>query len=691
MQVKDAKTNTASEHPSLNPPLGSIASPAAAAAAAQGATRPPFPFAFPTPPDPSDLVPIVIPPWSKSSQKQQEPKTTAATAFIFLPGAFMYPKDYAALSEQLQSAFKTIYTDKNIPIWLILAAVDWTKLNPAAPGEQKEFNQAINTALEAAESAGFTKNSSNPSGRLDNVFIGMHSMSVLAAAGFAFHNSAGVVLFGASLVPTNTFWPSVRTFPRPIMHIFGEMDGQTHLCRAALTAAEAAVSAPSLGRKAAARESPIALIEGMNHAQFSNNKVNYARGDLEPFEKEQNIALKEVAAVVAAFLTAHLSTTTSTTSQQESALQNAKVEAIDVLLDVTMHAARHFTPYLRALGRTAAEDLFMCTQGACIHGEDMAHPFAHSHGAEYIWFDSPYCAFTAHPGELHTAVHTAMKAQKQLLTAAGFSSELVSSIPIAATAHTSKETFVHSQPVILQSSDAPHGFVVKVHVLLEREAYPEGGLAVKLKGPVAAMVSPSYSLKLKSGEQIAYAVKEMSSSVQNPDQLIKNTAQHKEKYLSSAGGGGDRGGGGGSRLAAELYEEALVQVGARAREIFQKRGFELDFKGSSPRGSNATEEKEEVKKTQHGKISDWLNTPILLTKDPHHSASVSSIESSENKITSTSRVCTALLPSVQVPAKEQGPFDEGPSRFAGAAYFKMPSLAWCMEWILVAGLRSEID
>jgi hypothetical protein len=708
--------------------------PAAAATSAEGgqpAVRPPFPFAFPPGPDPSDLIPVVISPSTTESLQKEEETTTAAAAtplaFIFLPGAFMYPKDYAALATELKTAFKTLFDDANLAVYLVFAVVDWTKINPASPGSaEKLLDLAIEQALQSAADAGFTKSSSSPSGRLDNVFIGMHSMSVLAASGFAFHRSAGAVLFGASMIATDTFWPSIHTYPRPLLHIFGEMDGQAHLCRASLSAAEAALSAPSLGRKTAAREHPIALIEGMNHAQFSNNKANYVRGDLDPFEKEQKDALAEVAVVVAAFLTAH-------SPNQPS--QNAKIAAIDVLDDVTMHAARHFTPYLRALGRTAAEDLLNCTEGACTtytscYGEDLAHPLAYSHGAEYVSFDAKSTiSFTAHPGELHTAERFAIRAQKQLFEAAGLSTALVEAIPVAAVAHTSKQSFTYSQPVILQCKDAPHGFVVKIQVLLQREAYPEQGSAAT-RSPIASL-SPTYALKLKSGEQIAYALKEMSSSLQNPEQLINTVQSHKEKVLStststsqpgSTGGAAGEGSkqqqrqqgerGDGSRLSAETYEEALVLVGARAREIFQKRGFELMFKEDARAGPSGPPQQQqhndgaaagEEKTRRWERTSDWIDAPITLSKDTqyHSTASVDSMASTlsitsivdtENKSQSSqnkNKVCTAVVPSLYVDARGEGPFDEGPSRFAGGVYFKAPSLAWCIEWILVAGLRNQ--
>ncbi|KAG7674711.1 hypothetical protein Ndes2526B_g04985 [Nannochloris sp. 'desiccata'] len=738
MQVSDKKAATSLGHASLNIPSGGPHERIPLAAAPGGgahAGRASFPFAFAPHPDPSDLKPLVVSPSSKSSlqaKQQEETKSEQATAFIFLPGAFMYPKDYSALAAELKTAFKTLSTN----VWLILAAVDWSQMNSTSPSSTEQvFNTAIEDALKAAEDAGFIKSSSSFSGRFDNVFIGMHSMSVLAASGFPFHRSAGAVLFGASMVPTDTFWPFVHTYPRPVLHIFGEMDGQAHQCRAALSAAEAALSAPSLGRKCAARECPIAIIEGMNHAQFSNGKVNYNRGDLDPFEKEQKAALEEVAAVVGAFLTAHSAPPLPQAQAQEENFQK-KEAAIDVLEDVTMRAARHFTPYLRALGRTAAEDLLLCTEGACddttacygLERQVLAHPLAYSHGAEYLCFDSPSCSFTAHPGELHTAERFAIRAQKQLLESAGLPSEIVKDISMAAVSHTSRESFIYSQPVILQCKEAPHGFVLKVHILLQREAYPEGKHAVGTRAPTA-LLSPTYALKLKSGEQIAYAVKEMSPSLENPEQLMNSIHSHrinatyKHTHISRAGGKKKGPRGEGSRLSAEVYEEALVQVGARAREIFQNRGFELVFiedrrggphkDGRGDHGRSGSGAKKEIEKAapaavgdeaereEHAedaeqqppkhweKASDWIDTPMVLSKDTAHSTIGVESDSGRGENKTRNKSCTAVVPAVYVDSKKEGPFDEGPSRFVGAVHFKAPSLAWCMEWILVAGLRNE--
>jgi len=730
MQVSNQKADTASGHPSLNAPRGGPrGSNHLAAAAAPGggahAGRTPLQLVLPPPPDPSDLEPVVIPPSSESSpqaRQQDETKSEPATAFIFLPGAFLYPKDYAALQAQLRDAFDTLPNN----VWLILAAIDWSQINPtSSTTPEQHLTAAIEDALKAAEDAGFVKESSR-SGRLDNVFIGMHSMSVIAASGFPFHRSAGVVLFGANLLPTNTFWPSIHTYPRPILHIFGEMDGQAHHSRAALSAAEAALSAPTLGRRSTAREHPIAVIEGMNHAQFSNGRINYIRGDLDPFEKEQKVALEEVAAVVSAFLAAH-------SASQEEKFNNVKEASIDVLEDVTIRAARYFTPYLRALGRTTSEDLLFCTEGACddttacygldLERKDLANPLVSSHGAEYLPFDSPSSSFIAHPGELHIAERFAIKAQEQLCDSAGLSSDIVKGIPIAAVAHTSKQSFTYSQPFILQSKKAPHGFVLKVHILLQREAYPEGSHDIATRAPTA-LLSPTYALKLKSGEQIAYAVKELSPSLENPEHFMNSIQTHRinaaYKYTkSTAGDRQKKGRGEGSRLSTEVYEEALVQVGARAREIFHKRGFEFVFKedgrGGGAGGPKKEEEEAAAAAREDGeakgkraarhveqqpkhweKASDWIHTPIgfTITGQTAHSTSGADSDSSsssygnENKEI-THKICTAVVPALYLDPKKEGPFDEGPSKFVGAVYLKALSLAWCMEWILVAGLRNE--
>ena len=61
------------------------------------------------------------------------------------------------------------------------------------------FNTAAEDALRAAQEAGFPTKAvrGNPAeGRIENVFLGMHSVGVLAADGFPLRRAAGAVLLG---------------------------------------------------------------------------------------------------------------------------------------------------------------------------------------------------------------------------------------------------------------------------------------------------------------------------------------------------------------------------------------------------------------------------------------------------------------------------------------------------------------
>lgn len=606
---------------------------------------PPFPFPAP---DPKDLIPLVIPPQNK------EAGATTAAAFLLIPGALLYPKDYALLTEALQTAFAS----SPVPLWLLIAGVDWTKMNPTDYGAmQAMFDGAAEAALNAAIEQGFQVNALPQSGRCQNLFVGMHSMSALDAGGFALRRASGAVTLGGALFPSNTFWPSVHAYPHPLLEIFGELDGQSHQCRASLAAADAATMAPTMGRRYTAKYHPVALIQGMNHAQFSNGVVNAMRGDLQAESDQQN-AVEEIAVLITAFLTANAPGSQTKVSTDDLSSAN------DLLEEATMKAARQLAPYARACGRISAEQLLTCSEGACTPiGCDpeecfLPHPLAYARGAEAIFHEYPSLAFIAHPGELYEAEKFAIRAQKRALEAA-LPEDIAAGVAVSAVAHTSIDTFVHSQPVVVSCPDAPAGVALRVHCLLQREAYPDvypagGADSNRQRNPTAAM-SPVYALKLKSGEQVAAAL--------------------GQTFLKSGAGVT------GAQLSAEVFDEALVLIGTRGREIFQKRGYDIRFEDdirSWSRGWEWVEAPLGIKTSASGAVAGGT---AVSNSDLHGGRSSSPGPSG--------RSCTVSVPCLLTQALYEGPFDEGPARFSGALFVKCPSLAWAIEWIVVGGLRQR--
>lgn len=125
---------------------------------------------------------------------------------------------------------------------------------------------AAHAALEAAISAGFPAQTTRM-GRADNVFVAAHSISTIFIPGYPMRHAGGVILLGSGLLGQDDFWPEVASFPRPILHVFGGLDGQQTLPKAAVIAADAGRSVRILGVEGAARTRPVVLVPGMNHAQ----------------------------------------------------------------------------------------------------------------------------------------------------------------------------------------------------------------------------------------------------------------------------------------------------------------------------------------------------------------------------------------------------------------------------------------
>ena len=448
---------------------------------------------------------------------------------------------------------------------------------------------------------------------------------------------------GASLLASETFFPSIHTYPRPLMHIFGELDGQQHQCRAALSAAEAALMAPALGRRATSKERPVALISGMNHAQISNGIVNVARGDLEA-EVDSAVALQEVAEKLMAFLTAHAQVGGGGT--RKIVAPEDKEKAVDVLEDATLHAAQQLSPYTRALGRISAEDLLTRSENAKSSDSSLPQPLAYARGAEAIHYASPALPFTAHPGEIHAAEVFAVRAQKRALEAV-LPADVVAGIPVAAVVHTSELAFIHSQGRILSSNEAPHGVALQVHCLLQRDIYPEKRDNNTVVYSPMNTISPVYALKLKSGHQVAAALQSFSV------EKIKVKRECDDETIF------------GAQLSTEMYEEALKLVGERAKERFLRRGTKLQFhKGTE----------------KWAKPWEWISAPLQFTP----------LEKEEEQVDDGSMMAVSV-PNVMTEVQKEGPFDEGAGRFAGVLYCKCVSLAWACEYVLVAGLRKKVD
>jgi hypothetical protein len=441
-----------------------------------GGTAPPQ-AAFTVPKaSPEDLQPLIIPPPHPDSKQPH-------ALVLLICGALLYPKDYQELTAALKQLSATTST---VSLWIAVATVDWAGLGPpqtALTSAPAAFDAAAQGALEAAIAQGFQPSDSGV-GRMENLFVALHSAAVLAAKGVAVQKAAGTILLGGNLLKTEDFMASAATYPRPLLHIYGQLDGQLSPCKAALTATEIATFGPMLGPKGVARIRPLVIIPGMNHAQVSNGVVNAPRGDLEASISHTKAA-QEIAAAVLHFIVLYA---------PGNVAQSARDTSLDALTEATWHAVEFLAPFAEKLGRPNPAALLRSGSAEAEQKHDGFPPLALGFGAEGLPVTASNIGAFAHPGELAAAKRFAESAQRRLLESS-LPVEDLSKVKVFAVAHTTAQTFMYSQSTILQT--APHAWSVQVHVLLERAAYKSGNL------DPTSFVSPVYALKLKAAEQVA--------------------------------------------------------------------------------------------------------------------------------------------------------------------------------------------
>lgn len=88
-----------------------------------------------------------------------------------------------------------------------------------------------------------------PAGCMENVFVSMHSVAARCYGSAPMKNCAGGIMLAAALDGTVCSAAGVANAPRPLMHIFGQLDGQLRMPRAAWAAAAAAPLAAQFGAR----------------------------------------------------------------------------------------------------------------------------------------------------------------------------------------------------------------------------------------------------------------------------------------------------------------------------------------------------------------------------------------------------------------------------------------------------------
>jgi hypothetical protein len=401
---------------------------------------------------------------------------------ILVAGASLQPSDYEMLCACICDAFK----HSPLALWLCVCSMSW-RFDPTSL--QDQFDVALESALETAMAEGFNPLAPHPGGRNENVFVAMHSAAIMGATGFPLKRSAGIVALGSMLLPSESINMDAYTFPRPLMHIWGERDGQLNLFKASLVAGRALARDLPLGITVVSSLRPMLVVPGMNHAQFSNGIIRKERGDFDP-DVPQHEALSLVSKGMLHFLTVNCA---------HMGIPGINVStAVQVLTSMTEEAARFIDIPAVALGRASPIKILQLSKveddqekPSSQVGEEETMLLALACGAEAYPKSSKLLQQLAHPGEEKAAREFAINAQFQVFRKV-MAPEVVGNIRITATVHHLKETFLRSQAEIMKTAK---GWGVHVHILLWRE-----GLTSSYS-PLT-FVSPTYALKLKQGNQL---------------------------------------------------------------------------------------------------------------------------------------------------------------------------------------------
>lgn len=405
-----------------------------------------------------------------------------AVLLILVPGVFLHPSDYGMLCARIRDASK----DCPLALWFCIPSMSW-RFEPQSV--QNQVDDALESALQTAIAKGFEPLVLYPGGRNENVFVAMHSAAIMGAAGFPLKRSAGILALGSMLMPSENINMDAYTYPRPLMHIWGERDGQFSLIKASLGASRALARDLPLGFNVISSVRPLLVVPGMNHAQFSDGIVRKERGDLDP-NVSQDEALTIVAQGILHFLIvncAHMGIPTAEVSN-----------AVQVLASMTEEAARFIDPPAVALGRASPRKLVQLSKLEDNKVKPLSQKeetdimlLALSCGAEAYPKSSRIVEQLAHPGEVKLAREFAIHAQYQVLKNS-IASEVTDTVRVAATVHVLKDTFLRSQSEVIKTG---LGWGIHVHILLYWE-----GLS-STYSPLT-FVSPRYALKLKDGKQL---------------------------------------------------------------------------------------------------------------------------------------------------------------------------------------------
>lgn len=520
------------------------------------------------------------------------PEDVDAMCYILMivPGAFLYPSDYGALRYACRKQV------------VVTCSVNWAQI------DVRDFMNSASRLVEAAIRDGIralegsnrgTMLEKNSFGRYRNLIVVLHSLS--GPVGLGCHGvmkkAAAVVLLGSGLSHIPIRRPissSIRSFPFPLLYLFGDYDGQQHLAKVSIDLSTSGL-ALDLSKRACEKEHErhyFAMINNCNHASFSNGKRNASRGDLsldDVGSPSQEHALDQVCSLISSFAYAHV---------LDSCGKDITHYHRELLLDETKNTVALLGPYLRALGRLPMDDIDILNKET-----QLVYQYAIGH--EILPADLMFHRVELnHPGQLARAEEFGIMAQKYLLSDYRERKVLDVEVIVSCKVHTVFENFLYSK--VLERRDS-RAIYLEVQCLA----------SCPCKGTGYSTVAPFYAMKLKS----------LSGLVS--EQNLSRELSPKDLFKLS-------------------WDKAIKCCPISMLQRFNSRGQELHVKEA------------------------WHYIPPLWAKSRSRVSKSGELTLQCYKPNLDMSRETRVSNSVDI---------------SGILYCQVPSVAWCLEYMLVHGIR----
>ncbi|GLC54789.1 hypothetical protein PLESTB_000906100 [Pleodorina starrii] len=532
------------------------------------------------------------------------------------------------------------------------------------------FDTLLCQAVEQAAGQGFVPRREGTV-RLSNLAVICQSAGCYGFASAAAKSAAATVLLGGvpnlpDYMQMGVF--SMEAWPRPLMLVVGELDGQMRWPLLSSYIAESAAMATKFGSAFTAAAKPVVVVPGVNHGNTSSGDARVQRGDITAGVAHHSACMSSLGGLLASFVTTHLAAPGQTRSQARRAL-----------LDAVRQSAQLTAPYCiaRGLGDPAAAFAAAATlpapdlpspspcKGPCRVGGLVA-------GAQRVAGRANSTALP--PGEVVAAEAHAVELQRAVL--AGLPASQLQRLAVVATAHTDMETFLYSQTLMMPleegGEDGEDGsgnsgrWLLHVHVMLHFRS-------MDAPGQYLAAQAPDYWLKMKCAAFVAAML-----GLPDPSQYTSPTP---------------------SELNRLAMETALAAVPAGVAERYRALGRPMEFGpdvdvlAPGPDGAPPAAATPEAF-VRHTRLS-FQYPP---SAPPEHapatpSPSATSAAASAAAVPATGgdsrpgavQLCSPYL-RVEPPA-DVGSQPPSETRFLGLYYAKLLSVAQAMEWVALDSLR----